>query len=211
MALNAAFYLLGMSFVVNFLFLSTGSMTISTPLGRLIFSVPFIYFLFKKTNVPVLDGTCKNKCSRAEIGLLICLGIALALFTKLYHYILCGHLSSALVKHSDDTVIELMAYAFGVLILAPVTEELFFRKWAVDYLEKHHVTPLYVLLITTVLFFFAHEDWTNLSISRFDMIPFACAQYYIYCKYRDIRYCMLVHFVDNLTANLFGLGLILLQ
>ena len=96
--------------------------------------------------------------------------------------------------------IELMSYAFSVLLLAPIAEELFFRKWMIDYLNYADIKPVYILIITSSLFFIAHINFTS-SYIRLDALIFAITEYYIYKKYYNIRYCIFVHFMNNLIVN----------
>ena len=68
----------------------------------------------------------------------------------------------------------------------PIAEELFFRKWMVNYLERATLKPVYILILTSFMFFLGHTDIHNFYF-RFDSLLFGIVLYYIYNKHRDVR------------------------
>ena len=95
---------------------------------------------------------------------------------------------------------EIIASAVNSILVIPITEELFARKWAVSYLEKANVKPVHILVITSFLFFIFHTSYTPLYF-RFDTLLSGAVLCYIYTKYHDVRYCIFVHFIINLIVN----------
>lgn len=193
-----AIFFIGSSFVVGIFLPITKSIVISTFIGRMVFFIPFIYILFKKTDIQFFKDTQNENNKLNIIPTLFFISITLALISKCYGFVVTSTFN--VQQYRNETPIELMSYTLGVLLLAPIAEELFFRKWMIDYLNHVAIKPLYILIITSSLFFLAHINLTSSHI-RYDALIFAIAEYHIYKKYHNIKYCIFVHFMNNLIVN----------
>lgn len=83
---------------------------------------------------------------------------------------------------------------FSVLIVAPILEELFFRKYLlIELLKKYNVKIS--LLVSSLCFSLIHIDSPRNLIPTF---IFGCVSGIIYLKSKNIRYSILLHFLSNL-------------
>ena len=87
----------------------------------------------------------------------------------------------------------------------PIIEELFYRKWMITYLERKAFKSIYILLITSFLFFIIHTN-TQYMYFRFDTLLSGAILYYIYTRYRNIKYCISVHIICNMVVNLISIA-----
>ena len=191
-------FFIGSSFIVGIFLPITKSIVVSTFIGRMVFFIPFIYILFKKTNIQFFKNTQNENNKFNIIPKLLIISITLALISKCYGLIFTSTFD--VQKYNNETSLELISYTLGVLFLAPIAEELFFRKWMIDYLNRVEIKPFYILIITSFLFFIAHINLTSSHI-RLDALIFAITEYHIYKKYHNIKYCIFVHFMNNLFVN----------
>lgn len=202
-------FMVGIILFPSLFFAFLGSIFIAIPIGGIVFFVPFLYFLFKGTGVKF--GGCnayREKKDLFTMCRLLCTGVILALLSVFYYRMTDQY---TMPEYQNVATYELIANGFNLLLLGPILEELFFRKWMIEYLEKKGVETLYILVLTTVLFLLVHIGWDKIWYSRLDVIPFAIVLGLIYMKYRDVRYCIFVHFVNNLVVNLINLSNYLLQ
>lgn len=192
-------YWWGLTFFVVFPFLlGHYSFTLCNHIGRLVFLIPFLYILFKKTKINIVSPETANKNSDFPWLRLSCIGIALAIMA-----LACNHLlnpNPSVQEKTNETVVEMIVGVISLVLLSPVTEELFFRKWMISYLERANIKPVYIFAITSFLFFIPHTNFLA-GYFRFDILLFGAVQYCIYKKYRDVRYCMFVHCINNLIIT----------
>lgn len=193
-------FIVGNSFLAGIIFAFTKSMNTATHISRCVFSIPFLYVLFKGTKMTVRECQQKKHVCRKEWLILSVVGIVLGLISKMYGYLIQPASSSFLLSH-DTQLSEYVAYTFGVLIVAPIVEEMFFRKWMISYLERNNFNIVIMIIISSTFFFIGHIDWTR-NLFRFDTFVFAVILCCIYIKYHDVRLCMFVHFVNNLVVNM---------
>lgn len=173
------------------------SIILSNHIGRYVFIIPFLYFLFRKTGIAVFSKEQENTVS--PLFRLLAFGISLYVLACLNSFFF--NPSSLMGENTELSVAEIIAINFSIVIMCPITEELFFRRWMISYLEKANVKPLYIICLTTLLFAIPHTD-TTIWYFRFDTIIFGIVLYHVFVKYRDVRYCIFVHFVLNLTSTI---------
>lgn len=191
------------SLLAGFFLPNTGSVNIATLISRCLFSIPFLYVLFKKTGITVYQDPITHYVSLKEWLSFSIVGFVLGSMAKMIGCLL--RTPSASLSNSQDTLsLDFIAYIFAVLIVAPVIEELFFRKWMISYLERKKFKTVFIILISSIVFFLGHISWTN-NIFRLDSFIFGVVMCCIYIKYRDIRLCIFVHFINNLTVNIIGI------
>ena len=87
---------------------------------------------------------------------------------------------------------QLVGYFLGIVILAPIVEELFFRKYMIDKLVKKN----YVIATILPSLFFAgmHIKFPNIFLSFVMGLILSL----MYLKYRDVRYTIIFHSGYNL-------------
>lgn len=194
-------YWLGMSFLSALLFFVLHSFVLSGFVAVVVFSIPFLYLLYKKTGINFTDHKTPDESTRFPLWRLLCIGILLAAITQIYVYLF----PSFEKENVNLTKKDITFSAMSNLLAAPIAEELFGRKWAVSYLEKANVKPVYILVITSFLFFIVHTSYMPLYF-RFDTLLSGAVLYYIYIRYHDVRYCIFIHFIINLiaTSNFFA-------
>jgi len=107
----------------------------------------------------------------------------------------------------DKTVCFTLGFAlFSSVILAPVTEEIFFRGYL---LEKLNVfsNKYYAILISAFLFGFIHLP--RLSIGMYDPAGFVFTFIlgglfgWVYCEGKSLAYPIVFHALWNLSASIF--------
>lgn len=188
-------YWIGLSFLALFPMFWGCLPILSNHIGRYVFVIPFLYVLFKKTGITFFPDTKEN--TRFPLLNLFVLGLLLFAIGFLHEFFFSPYVN----VNAKLTVAEAIAINFSLIIMGPITEELFFRKWMISYLEKANVKPLYIMCLTTLLFAIPHTD-TTIWYFRFDTIIFGIVLYHVFVKYRDVRYCIFVHFVLNLTSTI---------
>ena len=207
---KSVFFIIWMHFIyglgittllVPLFFMLHCSFALSNFIATVVFSIPFLYLLYKKTGISFTDRKTPNESTRFPLWRLLCIGILLAAITQIYVYLF----PSFEKENVNLTKMDVTFSAMSNLLVAPIAEELFGRKWAVSYLEKANVKPVYILFITSFLFFIVHTSYMPLYL-RFDTLFSGAVLCYIYIRYRDVRYCIFIHFIMNLiaTSNFFA-------
>lgn len=190
---------IGQGAVAALSYLWFDSFACSLCVSVLFFSAPFLYLLFKKTRVSIVSREPDIHNSKGfPLLKLIVLSIGLVLINLFMAKILNTHSNGQ--EGDTATILETTTFALETTLLAPVVEEMFYRKWMISYLERSKVKPAIILILSSFLFFFAHTNWTNMSF-RFDTLIFGIVLFYIYTKYRDVRCCILVHSLNNLILT----------
>jgi len=90
-----------------------------------------------------------------------------------------------------------------LIILAPVMEELFFRRFLFRILRK--LKKIWIVLITSIIFMLSHD---NMDISHF-IVGLGLAR--IYIKYERIELNIIVHSLINLISMVLGIIIISLK
>ena len=192
----------GVSFTTGFLYHVFSSSVLSAFAAKLIFSFPFLYVIFRKSKISFINEKTVNE-KTCPWWVLLGLGLAIALMARIYY-----HLFSPYSAGSENITyhgLEAICMFISSVLITPIIEELFFRKWMVTYLERKDIKPIYILLITSVLFFIVHTN-AQYTYFRFDTLLSGAIFYYIYTRYRNIKYCISVHMIWNMVVNLISIA-----
>ena len=170
--------------------------------AELIFSFPFLYVIFRKSKIALIGEETVNEKTCPWWGLLG-LGLAIALMARIYYHLFSPYSAGSenITYHGLEGICMFMSSA----LILPIIEELFYRKWMITYLERKAFKSIYILLITSFLFFFIHTN-TQYMYFRFDTLLSGAILYYIYTRYRNIKYCISVHIICNMVVNLISIA-----
>lgn len=195
-------YWLGMSFTTGFLYNVFSSFVLSVFAAELIFSFPFLYVIFRKSKIALIGEETVNEKTCPWWGLLG-LGLAIALMARIYYHLFSPYSAGSenITYHGLEGICMFMSSA----LILPIIEELFYRKWMITYLERKAFKSIYILLITSFLFFIIHTN-TQYMYFRFDTLLSGAILYYIYTRYRNIKYCISVHIICNMVVNLISIA-----
>lgn len=191
-----------MSFTTGFLYNVFSSFVLSVFAAELIFSFPFLYVIFRKSKIALIGEETVNEKTCPWWGLLG-LGLAIALMARIYYHLFSPYSAGSenITYHGLEGICMFMSSA----LILPIIEELFYRKWMITYLERKAFKSIYILLITSFLFFIIHTN-TQYMYFRFDTLLSGAILYYIYTRYRNIKYCISVHIVCNMAVNLISIA-----
>lgn len=195
-------YWFGMSFTTGFLYNVFSSFVLSVFAAELIFSFPFLYVIFRKSKIALIGEETVNEKTCPWWGLLG-LGLAIALMARIYYHLFSPYSAGSenITYHGLEGICMFMSSA----LILPIIEELFYRKWMITYLERKAFKSIYILLITSFLFFLIHTN-TQYMYFRFDTLLSGAILYYIYTRYRNIKYCISVHIICNMVVNLISIA-----
>jgi len=195
-------YWFGMSFTTGFLYNVFSSSVLSVFAAELIFSFPFLYVIFRKSKIALIGEETVNEKTCPWWGLLG-LGLAIALMARIYYHLFSPYSAGSenITYHGLEGICMFMSSA----LILPIIEELFYRKWMITYLERKAFKSIYILLITSFLFFIIHTN-TQYMYFRFDTLLSGAIFYYIYTRYRNIKYCISVHIICNMVVNLISIA-----
>lgn len=87
-------------------------------------------------------------------------------------------------------------------LLSPIIEEVFFRGWVLSYMESKSFSKINITLTISTIFFLYHWAPVIPFYSRLDTFVFSIIASCMYFKTRDLRYCILMHFVMNFTNSM---------
>ena len=158
---------------------------------------PFVYYYYKKHRPrPIIPA---KRLSAKYTITAIALGCAWYGIAILCSYIITGEIAFATIKGS------LWEYIFqfiGVVMVAPIIEELFFRQWIPSYMSKHGFSNVTSIAVSALLFYSIHLEavttpywYDNIDTFFMSILLSLC---YVYTK--DIRYCIIAHMVSNIIA-----------
>jgi len=195
-------YWFGMSFTTGFLYNVFSSSVLSVFAAELIFSFPFLYVMFRKSKIALIGEETVNE-KTCPWWVLLGLGLAIALMARIYYHLFSPYSAGSenITYHGLEGICMFMSSA----LILPIIEELFYRKWMITYLERKAFKSIYILLITSFLFFFIHTN-TQYMYFRLDTLLSGAIFYYIYTRYRNIKYCISVHIICNLVVELISIA-----
>lgn len=130
------------------------------------------------------------------LGLVISINFALTSFTK--EVIGGGSLNQGVIE--DDlkgkNVVKIITTIFGLLVAAPIMEELLYRKTLAEIADN----KWWMIIISTVFFAFWHiqtgGDWENIL----PFLPLGLINSTIYFYFRNTTPIIIIHFGSNLIA-----------
>lgn len=124
------------------------------------------------------------------------------LLTIIIYYLSTG---SYIHKTLSLGISSVLIHFASFVLLGPVMEELIFRKWFIDMMERGGFSKMCVIIVGSTLFFCLHIGG---DIVRIDTLIIAIPLCIIYIKTHDVRYCIITHIANNFIAFIFALGLI---
>ena len=158
---------------------------------------PFIYCYYKWHRPQQIIPQKRLLLRFTVIAVII--GVAWYGLAQLCHYLITGELALATIKGS------LFEHAFqfaGVVIVAPVIEELFFRQWVPSYMSKHGFSKATIIAVSAILFYSIHLEavTTPYWYSNVDTLIMGVLLLLLYMRTKDIRYNIIIHAVSNIVA-----------
>ena len=149
-------------------------------LGVAITSIPIGLYLYKKYNVK------GDKIDVIKLLLMIPLGMCISLF---YNMLIINFMHDELMD-----VNKILLYSYVVLI-GPVFEEILFRYVGVNAAKKEYSSKKAVIIIS-ILFALFHSGIFNMIYAFLIGIVLS----YIYLKYRNIIYPIILHISANMMS-----------
>ena len=158
-----------------------------------------LFFIFWKPRKDWIQKSDLKIFNFQIIALLLIVGIGLEFikspfvdFDNLLKYLN----QSDLINHSNNFKVfdkALIYRIIAVLIIAPIFEELFFRKFLINSLLKEN-NRIITLIISSICFSLIHFETPNNLIPSF---IFGIVSGLIFIKTRKIGYSILLHFISN--------------
>ena len=87
-----------------------------------------------------------------------------------------------------------------VVLLAPIVEELVFRKYVIDRMYPYGETT--AIFLSATVFALMHGNLNQV----FYAFLLGCAQGYLYCRTRDVRYTICIHMMVNFVGSVLPLS-----
>lgn len=84
------------------------------------------------------------------------------------------------------------------VLIAPVLEELLFRKWMFDYMKSNAFSSLFILIFSSLIFYVWHGEF-----QRWDLIISGLIFGAVYMKGKNIVYPIIIHALGNLLSSLY--------
>lgn len=119
----------------------------------------------------------------------------------IYYFSIDTYLHNTLSLGISNVVMHVACFAF----LIPLMEELAFRKWIIDMMERGGFSQTIIILVSSILFFCLHLGG---EVIRVDTLLISIPLCLIYMKTHDVRYCIVAHIVNNFFATMLGFGIL---
>lgn len=162
----------------------------------LAYSTFILLALYFENKIEKLDLWSLSKCTLKAKAVII--AVVLGVLWQLVALLICkisGVASPFFSIHESALSLIFSTIAMG--LFGPFIEEMLFRKWLIDMMERGGFKPVVMIIVSSVLFFCMHLGDTFM---RIDTLIFSIPITYIYIKYHDVRYCVIAHSVCNLTG-----------
>ena len=180
--------------------------TLSTDL----FAMPlaFLIFLFR---LPKNEALAPDAPERAPLQLKTVLFFLPCAYAVMIAGSLTGRLIGGIFGGFNDVITDVMSDVHPLVallcagIIAPVAEELFFRKAIIDRLSGFH--PMDAIVFSALLFGFIHGNVTQFLYA----FPLGVLLGIVYWRTKNIRYTILLHMALNLLGGVLPLLLGSLQ
>ncbi|OYP60637.1 CPBP family intramembrane glutamic endopeptidase [Prevotella sp. P2-180] len=158
---------------------------------------PFVYYYYKK-HCPRPIIPAKRLSAKYSI-IAIAIGGAWYGLALLCSYIITGEIIFATIKCS---LFEHIFQFIGVVMVAPIIEELFFRQWIPSYMSKHGFSNMTTIAVSALLFYSIHLDAVTIPYwySNIDTFFMGVVLSLCYAYTKDIRYCIIAHMLSNIVA-----------
>jgi uncharacterized protein len=169
-----------------------------------LFAFPVFFLLIRRKAAPGTFSPEKKKLPFRSLlkwfciaQFLMVLGNLLGLFWSTVIEMLTGAETTTtidLVSTSDMLPIITM-----VVLFAPVVEELVFRKYVIDRMYPYGEKT--AIFLSATVFAVMHGNLNQVFYAFF----LGCAQGYLYCKTRDVRYTICIHMMVNFMGSVLPL------
>ena len=176
------------------------------PLSQIVvmYFIAFPIFCIKVRNIPKASRE-KNKIGFGEFFSLLLIGLALmeigkylSLYTSAKLYSIFTPLSNIRAGYSYLSVLDTAPTILFVVILAPIFEELIFRKLLIDRFSVYG--DRLAVIVTSVAFGLFHGNITQL----FFAILAGFVLGHVYTKTRNVMYSIALHMMINLFGTIPG-------
>ena len=153
--------------------------------------IPLLIYKYKKLNI---------KEQKTNISKLILMTICLsATYNILAYYLDKYILLSNLYSNNNNIIVGIIS----TVLIAPFIEELMFRGVIYNNLKsKYNIKK--AMLLTTILFCLSHFTLIQIIYT----FIFGYILVYIYEKYQNIKYPIILHMISNLTTTIISLFII---
>ena len=169
-----------------------------------LFAFPVFFLLIRRKAAPGTFSPEKKKLPFRSLlkwfciaQFLMVLGNLLGLFWSTVIEMLTGAETTTtidLVSTSDMLPVITM-----VVLLAPIVEELVFRKYVIDRMYPYGEKT--AIFLSATVFALMHGNLNQVFYAFF----LGCAQGYLYCKTRDVRYTICIHMMVNFVGSVLPL------
>lgn len=149
-------------------------------LGIIITSIPISIYLYKKY---------KNKDTKIKVSkllLMIPLGMAISLF---YNMLIINFMNEEIMD-----INKVLLYSY-VVVIGPIFEEIVFRYIGINFAKKEYSLKKSIIIVS-ILFALLHSGIFNIIYAFLIGIVLS----YIYVKYKNIMYPILLHISANLMS-----------
>lgn len=157
-------------------------------------SIFLYYFLFIREKDRLYEDAGRTEIKKDVALLVFSFGIAAAMIVNMVYNLIYWNINSEMVELSFG---EFAIYFLGTAVLAPITEELLFRKVLLTRL-KRYISVRRAILISSFLFGLMHGGLFDF-VYTFIVGMLLCV---LFEKFEKIIYPMLMHIGFNLAAVL---------
>lgn len=161
----------------------------------LAYSTFILLALFIENKIEKLELWSIAKCTLQTK--VVMAAVSLGVLWQLVALLLCKISGEAFPFSTNEGTLSLILSIIAMGLLGPFVEEMLFRKWLVDMMERVGFKPAVMIIVSSVLFFCMH---LGDSFVRIDALSFSVPITYLYIKYHDVRYCVLAHTVCNMMG-----------
>ena len=174
---------------------------VNTAISDLI-ALPLVWLLLLR-RLPRNEALALNAPERTPLDMRGFLFYLPCVMAVMYGGSLTGKLVGALFGGFNDVIADIvsdvhpLSTLLSAVIIAPVAEELFFRKALIDRLSLFH--PMDAILLSGLLFGLMHGNLTQFLYA----FPLGVLLGIIYWRTKNIRYTILLHVAVNTLGGLF--------
>lgn len=145
----------------------------------------------------------KSKLTLQKIAQFVLIFVLMVAFQMLWSYLISKHIlvtpDNQKAVEADQLRLPVWNAIFSV-ILAPIFEELIFRGIFMNYFfnKDNRSNNILAIVISGLLFGYAHELQFNVNWLMYSGL--GCFLSYTYMHFRDIRYSIGLHFLNNFVS-----------
>lgn len=183
------------AFAFGFFHAMTRSSVFSTLIAELFFGGAFVYMLCRRT----LNVKLKNKNIKSSVPYIQLTTICVVIVIVCYVHAVLFSTFPLRMTLGGLSIAEKICRISFLLLIGPILEEIVYRYWMISYLEKKEVSSAYSIVLSSVLFFYAHLE--TLDYLRYDSLIAGVVLCLFYLKYRNIKYCICIHILSNVVLT----------